>query len=326
MPNHNGLISAYLLDRKGGGKVITWDDINHWKPQQGLLWIHLNYTKNNSIQWLNQNSGLDKLILKTMTMVETRPRSVITSNGILTVLRGINFNPGHDPEDMVSIRIWLDEHRMITTLNRNLLSIEHLRKDIEENNGPKTTIDFLIILNNHIINHMSDVFDDIEEQVDQLEEEVLTAESHLLRSKIADVRRQSVSIRRYLAPQREALNRLYIEPCPLVTELDRMHFREATDRIVHYIENLDSARERAAVTHEELSSRLTEQLDNRMYVLSLVAIIFLPLSFITGLLGINVAGIPGATYKWAFWVVCFLLGGISAVMLYFFYKKKWITY
>ena len=91
-----------------------------------------------------------------------------------------------------------------------------------------------------------------------------------------------------------------------------------------YIEDLDSARERAAVTQEELSSRLSEQMDKRMYLLSVVAVIFLPLTFLTGLLGINVEGIPGAKHEWAFFIVCSVLVGFLILMFSFFRHKRWV--
>jgi zinc transporter len=70
-----------------------------------------------------------------------------------------------------------------------------------------------------------------------------------------------------------------------------MHLREEADRVVRYVEDLDSARERAAVTQEELVNRVSEQINSRTYVLSVAAAIFLPLGFLTGLFGINVGGI-----------------------------------
>ena len=66
--------------------------------------------------------------------------------------------------------------------------------------------------------------------------------------------------------------------------------REVSDQLARYLEDLDEARDRAAVTQEELVNRLSEQMNNKMYILSIVAAIFLPLGFLTGLLGINVGG------------------------------------
>lgn len=324
MPKDESLISAYLLDSKGGGKRITWNEVEQWTPEQGILWVHLNFTAKRAIKWINKHSGLDKITARAMIAEESRPRSLISPEGLLVFLRGVNLNPGQDPEDMVSIRIWIDENRIISTRRRKLLSVDDMMKSIDDGSGPKTPSDFLLALNDRLLDRMADVLGGVDDQVDELEEAVVTAESHLLRPKLADIRRQSILIRRYLAPQREALNRLYLEKISLLSDSNRLRLREATDRIIRYIEDLDAARDRAAITQEELSSRLSEQMDKRMYILSFVAMIFLPLSFVTGLLGINVGGIPGANYKWAFVLVCVILLGFSFFMLWLFHKKKWI--
>ena len=75
--------------------------------------------------------------------------------------------------------------------------------------------------------------------------------------------------------------------------------REIAERTSRFVEDIDAAKDRAAITQEELNSRLSEQMNKAMYVLSIVAAIFLPLGLLTGLLGINVGGIPGAENKWA---------------------------
>jgi zinc transporter len=94
--------------------------------------------------------------------------------------------------------------------------------------------------------------------------------------------------------------------------------------MTRFVEDLDSARERAAVAQEELLGRLSEQMDKRMYLLSLVAAIFLPLGFLTGLLGINVGGIPGAEYHWGFTLVTLMIVILVVVQVVLFRIKKWI--
>ncbi len=127
-----------------------------------------------------------------------------------------------------------------------------------------------------------------------------------------------------MAPQREAISRLQSEKMSWLTAEDSVRLREVYDHLTRYLEDLDAARERAAVTQEELVSRLSEQTNNRMYVLSIVAAIFLPLGFLTGLLGINVGGIPGAEYKAAFTIFCMFLVAIVIIELIIFKKKKWM--
>ena len=106
--------------------------------------------------------------------------------------------------------------------------------------------------------------------------------------------------------------------------MDRLRLRESADRTTRFIEDLDLARERAVVVQEELLSRLSEKMDRTMYVLSIVAAIFLPLGFLTGLLGINVGGIPGADFKGSFLIFCIFLVLIVGLQIWIFKRKKWM--
>jgi zinc transporter len=102
-----------------------------------------------------------------------------------------------------------------------------------------------------------------------------------------------------------------------------VRLRETTDHLIRYIEDLDSSRDRASVTQEELVNRLSEQMNNRMYVLSIVAAIFLPLGFLTGLLGINVGGLPGVENPDAFNIFTIFLITVVALQVWLFKVKRW---
>jgi zinc transporter len=149
------------------------------------------------------------------------------------------------------------------------------------------------------------------------EDSILSGETEGIRLKISQLRRQSISIRRYLAPQREAMNRLISENLTWLDELNRLRLREINDRMIRHIEDLDEVRDRAALAQEELLTRVSEQMNERSYIFTIVATIFLPLGFFTGLMGINVGGMPGVEDNTAFWIVvamCFGLTGLLALV------------
>ena len=175
-----------------------------------------------------------------------------------------------------------------------------------------------------LIWRMSETVDQFEDRVAELEEMVLAVDSSSLRYELATLRRQAISIRRYLAPEREALSRLIIEKVSWLDDGSRLQLREVNDRLIRHIEDIDAVRERAAVTQEELQSRLSEQMNSRMYVLSVVAAIFLPLGFLTGLLGVNVGGIPGTDYPMAFLVFTGMLVVVVVLQVLLFRWKKWM--
>ncbi len=320
--NDSGLIMAYILDGKGGGKKVGWDGIASWKPEQGILWIHLNYSVAGVQKWLNDKSGLDDVIYDALTEEDSRPRCTPFHEGMLLGLRGVNLNPGADPEDMVGVRVWFEKDRIISTRKRKVLSMSDIQTAIEQGNGPDSLGDFLVQIAGRMMERMRHVIDDLEDSVADIEDQVLTSESYQLRSELSALRRQAISLRRYLSPQREALSRLLTEKIAWLDETDRIRLREVYDQLTRHIEDLDEARDRAAVTQEQLVNSLAEQMNSKMYILSIVAAIFLPLGFLTGLLGINVGGIPGADSKLGFTVFILLLGLVVVFQVWLFRKKK----
>jgi len=324
MSDGTGLLYAYLLNGQGGGQRLDWDQVNLWEQQQGVLWVHLEYSNPVAQQWVLHESGLDEVTAEALLAEETRPRCMLSTSGLLLTLRGINPNPEADPEDMIPVRLWSDGKRISTTRRRRLLAAAELGKAIDRGVGPGSAGEFVESLTDSMVERMADIVDGISEEVDNLEELVLTMESHELRPKIADSRRHAIGLRRYLAPQREAVSRLFNEKVEWLSELDRLRLRESADRTTRFVEDLDLIRERAVVVQEELSSRLSEKMDRTMYVLSMVAAIFLPLGFLTGLLGINVGGIPGADYQGSFAIFVLILVLLVIIQIWLFRLKKWM--
>ena len=103
---------AYLLDGNGGARTVDMNEIAAWTPQDGNLWVHLNYNNSEEIKWLTDSSALEPLVVEALLAEETRPRTTVIGDGLLIALRGVNLNPGADPEDMVSIRLWVDSTRI----------------------------------------------------------------------------------------------------------------------------------------------------------------------------------------------------------------------
>lgn len=318
------MLHALLLDGNGGASELEWDNVNSWKPEQGCLWLHFNLDLDGVDEWLCGSSQLNEVAVEALLSQETRPRANNLGDQLLLALRGVNLNPGSDPEDMVSIRIWTDGKRVISSRRRRLLSVGDIREQMAIGNGPVDAGELLVDLIDRIVRRMSDTVDDFEDEVMALEDRVLSGAARTLRYDLSLLRKQTISIRRYLAPQREALNRLVMEKLSWMTSAYQMRLREISDRLVRHIEDIDAVRERAALAQEELQSLVSEQMNERMYVLSLVAAIFLPLGFFTGLMGINVGGMPGVENSDAFWVVVALCVAVMLVLAVVFRWKKWL--
>ncbi|WP_269618766.1 zinc transporter ZntB [Zhongshania sp. BJYM1] len=318
------LVYAKILDGKGGARDISSAELAKWEPAHGLLWLHMDYSKSGTLAWLQERSGLDDIAIAALVAEDTRPRATSHAGGLLMALRGVNMNPEADPEDMVSIRLCVSEYRIISSRKRRLLSVDDIVRSFKDEAGPTTSAEFVAVLCDRLVRRIAGPIDAAEDKVDELEESLLTGARAKLRSELGQVRRQSISLRRYLAPQREALSWVQSERLSWFGDAQRLQVREVSDRLAQYIETLDSIRERAAVSQEELVNQISEESNSRMYVLSIVSAIFLPLGFATGLLGINVGGIPGADNGNAFAIFIGILVAISGALLIYFRYKKWL--
>jgi zinc transporter len=322
MDRHEGLQYAYVLDGRGGGRELDWSEVRGWSAAAGVLWVHLDRNAQESQDWLRQEAGLEPLVCDALLAEETRPRSAVVGDGLLVILRGVNLNPGAEPDDMVSIRIWADEHRIISLRHRSLQAAKDLAEMLQTRNGPKGAGEFVSSLASRLSDRMAPVLANLDEVIDGLEEQVVDTQSYQLRTQLGAMRRQAITLRRYIGPQREAVSHLHSEPLAWLGDTDRARLREVGDRITRNIEDLDALRERAAVVQEELAGRLSEQMNKNMYLLSIVAAVFLPLGLLTGLLGINVGGIPGTESPWAFTIVCAGLVAVAAIQLVAFRRLR----
>jgi zinc transporter len=313
-----------LLDGKGGASNIEISKIDCGTGADGALWLHLDINNPQHVSWLKQSSQLDPLILDALLAEETRPRTTVIGDDLLMALRGVNLTPGAEPDDMVSIRLWVARDCIISTRRRNLLSVSDIIERLDAGLGPSSASEFIVDLIDGLVWRMSSTVDNLEDLVADMEGRGLEGGSSELRFELATLRRQAITLRRYLAPQREALGRLIVEKVSWIDDGLRLRLREVGDRLTRHIEDLDAVRERASVTQEELMGRLSEQMNNRMYVLSIAAAIFLPLGFLTGLLGVNLGGIPGAENTVAFWVFVVVIVLVVVLMAVLFRWKRWL--
>lgn len=324
MDQSDGLVNAYVLDGKGGGKTLDWNGVRAWTPEDGLFWIHLQWTEKPAQDWVRNESGLDPIVIDALLAEDTRPRCVIYDTGMMLILRGVNLNPGAEPSDMVSVRVWVEANRIITMRRARLLAVQDIRQTVDRGKGPKSPGDFLVALAQRLTDRVLPVEDDVGEILDNLEDALVADNLEIIGERLSPLRRETIALRRHLSPQRDALLRLYTDGDDWLSQRQRTRVREIADRVFRIVEELDAMRERAAIIQDERRTRISERMDKAIYTLSIVATIMLPLSFITGLLGINVGGIPGDGVEWAFWVVVGLMAVVGLVLVLFFRKIDWI--
>jgi len=324
MEQRTGLIFAFVLDGQGGGRSLDWAGVRAWQPTDGVLWLHVDRTHPTTVAWLEDEAGLEPLVVDALTAEESRPRASRVGDALVVNLRGVNLNPGADPEDMVSVRLWIEARRVISCRMRRVLAVNDLREALEHGEGPVDAGDVLARLGMGLIERMSPVIDELADAVDRLEEDVGGETDEAFRAALGETRRQLIALYRYLHPQRDVLRQLQGEGVSWLDADHRLHLHENADRSTRLVEELTAARERTVVVQDEFQSNLSFRINRTMYLLTVVATVLLPLSFVTGLLGINVGGIPGAENPLAFAIVVVLLALLVVLEVVVLRRLKWI--
>lgn len=288
-------------------------------------WLHLRASDPETRGWAEANlAWLDPLALGALLEEETRPRALLIEPGALVILRGVNTNPGEDPEDMVSIRLYLDAARVVSMSVRDMAAVADLRAMVAAGRGPDTAGRFLCALVDHLNDRIATYLHSLDERCDAIEEDMLAGAHPALRAGISDIRKEVILFRRHIAPQRDALERLMYADLAFFDKADQRHIYEAHDRLTRIIEDIDALRDRLGVVKDELQNALSERLNRNLYMLSVISAIFLPLGFLTGLFGINVGGMPGVDQPMAFWIVCAGLAAVGVLVLAILRRLRWI--
>lgn len=324
MSEADGLINACILDGEGGATALDWDGVEAWAAEEGLKWVHLDRNGERTEPWLRERSGLNPIIIDALIAPETRPRIAKVGDGMLITLRGVNLNPGAEPDDMVSLRIWVDGTRMISVRLRRLMAVTDVCEQLWNGTGPRDVGGLVAAIASGLAHRIAPVIEQMDDDINGLEEEVLTHAELELRHKLVELRGSAIKLRRYMSPQRDALSRLSQEDADWIGPTHRLLLRESFDQMARIVEDLDAMRERAGVVQDELTNRISERINRNMYTLSVVAALMLPLGVITGMLGMNVGGLPLADSKLGFWIVVAMMAGVVCTQIALFRRLKWI--
>lgn len=320
------LLFAFEFTPDGGARRLTWQDIVSGPAERPGVrrWLHLNRLSPEVHAWLNETSGIDELIDRSLLQEDTRPRAARQGNGILVNLRGINMSEGSQPEDMIAIRMWMTAGVVVSLRAFHIKAAQDLRDQIMAGEVPESSGAIVTLLASRLTDGIEPIVAELDAQSDDFEDDLLGADASLPQSALSDFRRKVLSIRRYIIPQREALSQLAREGETLFSHDDSLHLREIADRVTRIGEELDSIRERSIVLQEQILEERAERTNQRLFVLAIISSVFLPLSFVTGLFGVNLGGLPGASDPLAFTVLCAVMASLAGLLLLILHKMRWL--
>ncbi|WP_372604164.1 zinc transporter ZntB [Actibacterium sp.] len=315
-------LAAFDIASDGSTVALTdlWPDAQA-APGAAWRWLHLDLADPAAEPWADAH--LPPVATAALFQPETRPRCDIHSNGLLLNLRGINMNPGAERDDMVSLRLWVTEGLVVSVRRRKVFALDDIRRAAADGHGPRTTGAFLDLLTDGLIDRLEQVSLKLETEADRLEEIIFENPNHSDREALATTRRIAIRLRRYVWPQREALGRLAAADMPFLPPETRHLLAETANRATRTVEELDAISARMAALQDHIYAEHSARIGRNGYVLSVVAAIFLPLSLLTGLFGVNIAGMPGLHWPYAFAVLTLGIIVLGILLYALFRWKHW---
>ena len=288
----------------------------------GFIWVHIEDGKQEELALLI-SPDIPDVAANALIATETRPRCDRIDEGAIVNLRGPAAPGIEDADRLVSIRMWVRRGKVNSVTRHKLAATAAVVEQMEAGRIHDPG-DVVAAFARSISKELDPQVAALGDQLDDCESDLQPRNVYKLRSTIARIRTEAITFRRFVAPNRDALLTLAAHDFDWLAEDDRLHIREAADRFARMTEELEAVRERAALLHEQLTDLRAEELDQRGLLLSVFAFIFLPLTFITGLLGMNVEGIPWAHSRWAFWGVVAFCVLVGLVVLAWFARRHWL--
>lgn len=267
-------------------------------------WLHFDLGDPHLAQWCAD--VLPPRAARALLAAKTRPHMDDDEKGIVLTLRGINLNDGQEMADMVSLRIWLTRDLIVSVRRMRVFAMDDVAQAIKAGDCPPTSAHLVARVTENLVERIETVSVDLEERADAMEDIVYEAGATEVPN-LFDIQRTAIRLRRHIGPLKDALSALAANHNGTIPAVLRNRMRDTANRAMRSVEEVEEVRDRLRALSSHIDMTNEAHVARNGYTLSVVAAIFLPISFLTGLLGVNVGGVPGVDNPYAFTILCGLM-------------------
>ncbi|MDE9431905.1 zinc transporter ZntB [Xenorhabdus bovienii] len=314
--------AVYSCQLNGKGGIMAFGEDEAATAEQPF-WQHLDYKNQVSQRWIMSTALLPTSVKEGLSGESIRPKVLRTGEGTMITLRTVNRNENARPDHLVSFRIYINDRMIISSRHRKVCCIDQAMDDLHNGVGAKSTGHWLVEIAGAITDEMNDFIEELHDSLIGFEDDILEQKVPG-RGELVLLRKQLIVLRRYMAPQRDVFLRLASERLPWMNNEDRRLMQEIADRLGRGLDDLDGSIARTAVLADEISSMMADAMNRRIYMMSLLTMVFLPTTFLTGLFGVNLGGIPGNEYRFGFGIFCLLLSILITIFAWWLRRTKWL--
>ncbi|MHA7633452.1 CorA family divalent cation transporter [Corallococcus sp. M7] len=300
-----------LLDGSGGARSLTLAETRSWRASDGMLWVHLPPDLPDLPRVLEAVFHLPPQVCEPLLADTGRVRiEVLNENELVLLL----LQPDLRPTDAQprQLRAWMTADRCVTVAPSVQPAIVAVREQLAHGRGPRGTDLFLAFATTALsraalrTTELDDTLSGLETRFEERREDTVDVPADLRR-----LRRTLVEQRRFVSLVRDAILRVSLLTVEWV-RAQEPELRQMAERAGGALKEMDALVERARILHEDVKARLDARSQRILYMLTIISGVFLPLSFITGLLGVNVGGIPGAHWRGSFLLLVLVLIVLAA--------------
>lgn len=270
--------------------------------------------------------GLHPLVIEDILNTDQRPKMEDFGDYLYVVLRALTCNGERSGMESEQVSLILGPNYVISFQEKNGAVFEKVRERIRAAKGRISRLgaDYLAYsLLDTVVDNYFIVLERLGERIESLEDALVTNPASSTLRSIHTLKRELIFLRRSVWPLREVLSNLQREETSLVGESTRVYLRDVYDHTIHAIDTLETFRDMISGMLDIYLSSMSNRLNEVMKVLTIIATIFIPLTFITGIYGMNFDNIPLLKWRWGYLAVMLLMSVVSGFMLVYFKRKKW---
>jgi len=314
--------TAELLREADVGSV---DEVAQFKQAEGVTWVNVDGLGNvDLIREIGTLFGLHPLPLEDVLSLRQRPKVDDYENHIYHVLRMLHYDGAVETEQ---VSIFLGGDFVVTFQERPCDCLEPIRDRVRRGKGQirRQGADYLMYaIIDAVIDGYFPFLEQIGEVVEELEDEVVEKPTRQTLGRVHEIKRDLLNVRRAIWPLREAINALIREESSLVGDTARVYLRDCYDHAVQVLDMIETYRELAGGLMDVYLSSVSNKMNEVMKVLTVIATIFIPLTFLAGIYGMNFEKMPEVKWPWAYPAVWGIMILSAVVMLVLFRRKGWL--
>ena len=308
-------------------EINSVEEVEPYTDTPKVTWVNVcGLHETDFLKQVGEKFNIHPLVLEDILNTETRPKLEIIDDYIFIVMKLLSYNPGERMLESEQASFILGKNFVFSFLEKSESVFNPLKERISNQSGRlrKSGCDFLFYaLMDIIVDNYYLVLEKTDEEIDSLDDELVNNSDEIEIKEIHGLKRQLISLRRNTWPLRELFTQLIREESELIKETTEPFLRDLLDHTIHVTESVDSFRETANTLMETYLSLASNKMNEVMKVLTVIATIFIPLTFIVGIYGMNFHYMPELEWPWAYFAVWGVMVAVVVVMIIYFRKKKW---